>query len=113
MIIKENIDVDGKRNIQTKVMTASRLDSKEGEIRHFLEPRVSKTAIAKLTSMVDIPRSDRRQPPASDVGDPPRVLAPKTLTRRGPESPAEIPLDADKIHAITDPALRDALHRRG
>ena len=38
--------------------------------------------------MVDVPRSDRRQPPALDGDDPPRVIAPKTFTRRSPESTA-------------------------
>ena len=80
MTLKENIRVEGKRDIQTKVMTtlfalfaegrarpdlgahprgprpkgslgASRLDGKEDEIRRFLELGVSKTAIAKLTGV--------------------------------------------------------------
>ena len=102
MAIKKNIHGDGKRNIPTKVMTASRLDSKEGEIRHFLEPGVSKTALAKLTGMVGVPRSDRRQPPALDVDDPPRVITPKTFTRRGPEPPASpgaTPQGPIRVHA--------------
>ena len=89
--MKENIRIEGKRDIQTKVMTTlfalfaevernlisertredlaqagasgrklgrpkgslgvSRLDGKEDDIRRFLEPGVSKTAIAKLTGV--------------------------------------------------------------
>ena len=91
MAMKENIRVDDKRDIQTKVMTTlfalfaeverdlifertreglakakssgrklggpkgslgvSRLNGKADDIRRFLEPGVSKTAIAKLTGV--------------------------------------------------------------
>ena len=63
--LKENIRVEGRRDIQSKVMTTlfalfaeverdlgvSRLDGKEDEIRRFLELGVSKTAIAKITGV--------------------------------------------------------------
>ena len=43
--LKENIRVEGKPNIQTKVMTTLfALDGKEDEIRRFLELGVSKTS---------------------------------------------------------------------
>ena len=70
-----------------------------------LEPGVSKTAIAKLTGMVDVPRSYRRQPPALDVDDPPRV-APKTFTRRSPEStasPGGTPQGPIRGHSVNFP----------
>ena len=126
--IKENIHVDGERNIQTRVMTER---TREGLARARASGR--KLGRPGAPPAVDIPRSDRRQPPAPDVGDPPRVIAlahlrllrgllaigpreagapllvvdrlhlglrrcrPKIFTRRGPESLAEIPLDADKM----------------
>ena len=76
---KENIHVDGKRQ---------RPD--QGDDRHFLEPGVSKDGHREAhgawsTSRTQIGGSPQRL----TVGDPPRVIAPKTFTR--PESLAEIP----------------------
>ena len=61
--LKENIRVEGKRDIARArssgrklgrpkgSLGVSRLDGKEDEIRRFLELGVSKTAIAKLTGV--------------------------------------------------------------